>query len=215
MQTLSKDMAKILASNTRSRNTDTAEVQEDLNGLRVVAAQVLAQLAGVVDMEVNAVGVILMDKPVGEEVAKGTRSQNRANRFRKAAKLAGLEEKLHYTVSRSEPPNDVVAKRLEMDEATLKDLPPPHNDAPWGWILVNFTEDGLKELSHWGETQDKVADFVTEHLEAYQTRLTESAPVAPTAEDQAEPTEDNTEDTTSEDQTEEPTAEPARRGGRR
>jgi hypothetical protein len=181
MQTLSKDMAKILASNTRSRNTDTAEVQEDLNGLRVVAAQVLAQLAGVVDMEVNAVGVILMDKPVGEEVAKGTRSQNRANRFR---------------------------KRLEMDEATLKDLPPPHNDAPWGWILVNFTEDGLKELSHWGETQDKVADFVTEHLEAYQTRLTESAPVAPKAEDQAEPAEDGAE-------TEEPVAEPARRGGRR
>jgi hypothetical protein len=125
---------------------------------------------GVVDMEVNAVGVILMDKPVGEEVAKGTRSQNRANRFRKAAKIAGLEEKLHYTVSRSEPPNDVVAKRLEMDEATLKALPPPHNDAPWGWILVNFSEAGLVELSHWGETQDKVADLVTEHLEAYQAR---------------------------------------------
>jgi hypothetical protein len=211
MQTLSKDMAKILASNTRSRNTDTAEVQEDLTGLRVVAAQVLARERGVVDMEVNAVGVILMDKPVGEEVAKGTRSQNRANRFRKAAKIAQLEEKLHYTVSRSEPPNDVTAKRLEMDEATLKALPPPHNDAPWGWILVNFSEAGLVELSHWGETQDKVADLVTEHLEAYQTRRTGaevSEPVAPNTEDQAEPTEDHAE-------TEENVAEPVRRGGRR
>jgi hypothetical protein len=144
-------------------------------------------------------------------VAKGTRSQNRANRFRKAAKIAGLEEKLHYTVSRSEPPNDVVAKRLEMDEATLKALPPPHNDAPWGWILVNFSEAGLEELSHWGETQDKVADLVTEHLEAYQTRRTGaevSEPVAPNTEDQAETTEDHTE-------TEENVAEPARRGGRR
>jgi len=154
MQTLSKEMARILESNTRTRNVDTAEVQEDLEGLRVVAAQVLAkEQLHAEDFDVNAVGVILMERPEGAEVAKGTRSQNRANRFRKATKVAGLEEKVHFTVARSEPAPDVMKKRLGMSEEQLKELTPPFNEAPWGWILVNFNEDGLTELSHWGETQ--------------------------------------------------------------
>lgn len=169
MLTLSKDMAKILEANTRTRNVDTAEVQEDLQGLRVVAAQVLTkERLGAEDYEVNSVGVILLEKPTGEVTAKGTRSQNRANRFRKAATIATLEEKVHYTVSRTEPPADVVKKRAEMSDEDLAALPAPFNEAPWGWVLVNFTEAGLAELGHWGTSQDKVADLVTEYCEAYQ-----------------------------------------------
>ena len=174
MELLSKDMAKIFEQSTRTRNVDSAEVQEDLAGLRKLAGTLLAyeQLGRPEDMDVSSlkVGYILLDRPTGELVAKGTRTQNRANRFRKAANIVGLEDKVHYTIGRSDPPNDVLKKRMEMTEEQLAGLTPPHNMAPWGWVQVTFSEAGHAELATWGTSQEQVADLVAAEVEEYQAK---------------------------------------------
>lgn len=188
MLTLSKDMAKVLAANTRTRNADSAEVMEDLNGLRELAATILANEAGA-DLDVTTEGAIFLDAPTEQELAsvnsKGTRSANRANRFKKAAGIAGLEEKTHYTVSRHEPVLSVVKERAAMTEEQRAELVPPYNMAPFGWVLVNFTEAGIKELGVWGTTQEKVADLVTAKLEEwYAAQSAPSAEEDPTVEEE-------------------------------
>ena len=186
MLVLSKDMARVLQANSRSRNSDSAEVAEDLESLRDFAAAVICRDDGRVPNEdfADALG-IEMPRPAEDGVkSKGTRSQNRANRFRKAAGIANLVEATkdnpsgHYRIARTEPALDLQTARMKMDAEQIGKLLPPFNLYPFGWIMISFTESGIDAIKDWGsvndEVEEKIDELVAEYEAAKDAEVTES-----------------------------------------